>query len=334
MRHGGNKRAGVRMLRLVQDVGGGALLHDAAMLHDGDAVRDFRHHAEIMRDEHHARAAARLDLPDQAQDLHLRRHIERGGGFVGDEQFRLAAEGHRDHDTLLHAAAQLVRVGVQALLRFDDADPVEPLHDLFVEVGHIGAVELQIRGTTRVGKRAPAFEVKTFDGKPVKLSDLKGKIALFSNVPVRNVISAEDVGCIYELPIKLHEQGLDDQIADRLNIWSRPPELASWRRVIDQFTNPKSSVRIGIVGKYVHLKDSYKSLHEALIHGGMARSVRVELDYIDAEELERAGGEKAALAARLRGLDGLLVPGGFGERGSEGKINAIRTLGGHRRPPV
>jgi len=154
--------------------------------------------------------------------------------------------------------------------------------------------------------------------------DLKGKIALFSNVPVRSVISAEDVGCIYELPVKLHEQGLDDQLADRLNIWSRPPELARWRRVVDQFTNPKSTVRIGIVGKYVHLKDSYKSLHEALIHGGMARSARVELDYIDAEELERGGGEKAALSARLRGLDGLLVPGGFGERGSEGKINAIR----------
>jgi CTP synthase len=155
-------------------------------------------------------------------------------------------------------------------------------------------------------------------------SDLKGKIALFSNVPVRSVISAEDVGCIYELPVKLHEQGLDDQLADHLNIWSRPPELARWRRVVDQFTNPKSHVRIGIIGKYVHLKDSYKSLHEALIHGGMARSVRVELDYIDAEELERGGSEKAALAARLRGLDGLLVPGGFGERGSEGKINAIR----------
>jgi CTP synthase len=155
-------------------------------------------------------------------------------------------------------------------------------------------------------------------------SDLKGKIALFSNVPVKRVISAEDVGCIYELPVKLHEQGLDDQLADHLNIWSRPPELARWRRVVDQFTNPKSSVRIGIVGKYVHLKDSYKSLHEALIHGGMARSVRVELDYIDAEELERGGSEKSAVAARLRGLDGLLVPGGFGERGSEGKINAIR----------
>jgi CTP synthase len=132
------------------------------------------------------------------------------------------------------------------------------------------------------------------------------------------------VGCIYELPVKLHEQGLDDQLADRLNIWSRPPELGRWRRIVDQFYNPKGSVQIGIVGKYVHLKDSYKSLHEALVHGGMARSIKVDLEYIDAEELERAGAEKGAIQNRLRSLDGLLVPGGFGERGSEGKINAIR----------
>lgn len=150
-------------------------------------------------------------------------------------------------------------------------------------------------------------------------ADLKSKIALFSNVPVRSVISAEDVDCIYELPIKLHEQGLDDQLADRLNIWSRPPELGPWRRMIDQYTRPKSSVKIGIVGKYVHLKDSYKSLHEALIHGGMACCANVELDYVDSEALE---GED--VVARLRSLDGILVPGGFGDRGTEGKIAAVR----------
>ncbi len=149
--------------------------------------------------------------------------------------------------------------------------------------------------------------------------DLKAKIALFSNVSVRSVIAAEDVGCIYELPIRLHAQGLDDQLADRLNIWSRPPDLAPWRRVVEQATHPRSQVRIGIVGKYVNLRDSYKSLHEALIHGGMAKSVSVQLDYIDSEELEAGDVE-----ARLGGLDGLLVPGGFGDRGAEGKIAAIR----------
>jgi CTP synthase len=226
---------------------------------------------------------------------------------------------------------------------------LEALRQLKVEEGPENAVSVHV---TLVPHISTAGELKT---KPTQRSvrdmreigiqpdvllcrsdrpisaELKGKIALFSNVPVRSVISAEDVNCIYELPVKLHEQGLDDQLADRLNIWSRPPELGRWRRIVDQFTNPKSSVRIGIVGKYVHLKDSYKSLHEALIHGGMARSVKVDLEYIDAEELELVrpegrseSGEKAAVQGRLRGLDGLLVPGGFGERGSEGKINAIR----------
>jgi CTP synthase len=156
---------------------------------------------------------------------------------------------------------------------------------------------------------------------------LKEKIALFSNVPVRGVIAAADVKCIYELPLRLHEEGLDDELADRLNIWSRPPQLAKWHQTVEQFNNPKSSVRIGVVGKYVHLKDSYKSLHEALVHGGMARFVKLELDYIDSEALERGGAE-----ARLAGLDGLLVPGGFGERGAEGKIAAIRFAREHRVP--
>lgn len=149
--------------------------------------------------------------------------------------------------------------------------------------------------------------------------ELKGKIALFSNVSVRSVIAAEDVGCIYELPIRLHEQGLDDQLADRLNIWSRPPDLSPWQKVVEQAENPKSSVKIGIVGKYVNLKDSYKSLNEALVHAGLGGYVRVELDYIDSEELEAGD-----VGQRLSELDGLLVPGGFGDRGVEGKIAAIR----------
>jgi CTP synthase len=153
---------------------------------------------------------------------------------------------------------------------------------------------------------------------------LKEKIALFSNVPVGSVVSAEDVGCIYELPLKLHEQGLDDQLADRLNIWSRPPQLGPWRKLVERFNTPKSKVVIGIVGKYVHLRDSYKSLHEALTHSGIQNRVEAELRYIDSEALEGPGAEPSRLSEVLSGLDGLLVPGGFGERGSEGKINAIR----------
>jgi CTP synthase len=149
---------------------------------------------------------------------------------------------------------------------------------------------------------------------------LKEKIALFSNVPVDCVISAVDVSCIYELPLVLHGEGLDQEIAERLNIWSREPEMSAWRRVVEKFRKPSGgSVKIGVIGKYVHLKDSYKSLHEALVHGGLANDVSVELEYIDSEEIERT-----SAPALLSGLDGILVPGGFGGRGIEGKIAAVR----------
>jgi CTP synthase len=148
---------------------------------------------------------------------------------------------------------------------------------------------------------------------------LKEKIALFSNVAVDSVISAVDVGCIYELPLVLHAEGLDGQIAERLNIWSRQPELSAWKRIVETFKKPAhGSVRIGVVGKYVHLKDSYKSLHESLVHGGLANDLAVQLEYIDSEQIERGG------TTMLAGLDGILVPGGFGDRGVEGKIAAIR----------
>jgi CTP synthase len=147
----------------------------------------------------------------------------------------------------------------------------------------------------------------------------KDKIALFSNVPVEAVISAIDVSCIYELPLHLHSEGLDDLVAERLNIWSRAPDLSAWNRIVERFKKPsKGSVKIGVVGKYVHLKDAYKSLNEALVHGGIANDVRVELEYIDSEEVEREGAEKF-----LGSVDAVLVPGGFGDRGTEGKIQAI-----------
>jgi CTP synthase len=148
---------------------------------------------------------------------------------------------------------------------------------------------------------------------------MKEKIALFSNVRVDNVISAPDVECIYELPLALHNEGIDDALVDALNIWSRQPDLSNWTRIVERFKAPQGgSVRIGVVGKYVHLRDSYKSLHEALIHGGLDHNVRVELEYVDSETIEREG------TGRLDGLDGILVPGGFGDRGAEGKIDAIR----------
>jgi CTP synthase len=148
---------------------------------------------------------------------------------------------------------------------------------------------------------------------------VKEKIALFSNVPVEAVIGAMDVGCIYEVPLMLHAEGLDELIAERLNIWSRAPDLSAWQRIVARFKEPsRGTIKIGIVGKYVHLKDSYRSLHEALVHGGLSNDCRVELEYIDSEQVERQGPE-----GLLGGLDAVLVPGGFGDRGTEGKIAAI-----------
>ncbi|NLY93785.1 MAG: CTP synthase [Myxococcales bacterium] len=149
---------------------------------------------------------------------------------------------------------------------------------------------------------------------------VKRKIAHFCNVPENAVIAAPDVPTIYALPLVLHEQGLDARITERLNIWAREPDLRAWRRVSEKVLDPgKETISIAVVGKYVHLRDSYKSLHEALVHGGIANDVKVELTYIDSEELERAD-----VAATLAPHDALLVPGGFGDRGCEGKIAAIR----------
>ena len=149
---------------------------------------------------------------------------------------------------------------------------------------------------------------------------IKEKISLFSNVAVECVISAVDVGCLYELPLALHGEGIDEKLTELLNIWARQPDLSSWQRLVERFKKPsRGAVKIGVVGKYVHLRDSYKSLHEALIHGGLANDVRVDLEYIDSEQIQERGVE-----GFLAGLDAILVPGGFGDRGTEGKIDAIR----------
>jgi CTP synthase len=149
--------------------------------------------------------------------------------------------------------------------------------------------------------------------------EIKSKIALFCNVPVDCVITAKDVENIYDVPIMLHNGGLDEKIAELLNIWTKTPDLSAWENLSHRIKNPKGSVTIGIVGKYVHLTDSYKSLNEALGHGGYANSVSVKLKFIDAEELEKDRSYNL-----LKDVDGILVPGGFGERGIEGKIRAIQ----------
>ncbi|MCK9459279.1 MAG: CTP synthase [Proteobacteria bacterium] len=154
--------------------------------------------------------------------------------------------------------------------------------------------------------------------KPLE-PDHRRKIGLYCNLPQEAVIEARDVSCIYELPIALKREGLDDLVARLLNIWSRASDLDEWEAVVRRITSPRSEVTIGVVGKYVHLRDSYKSLNEALVHGGIANDCRVSLVHVDAEAVEKDGA-----AAHFAGVDGLLIPGGFGERGVEGKIAAIR----------
>lgn len=148
--------------------------------------------------------------------------------------------------------------------------------------------------------------------------DLKRKIALFCNVEAKNVISVVDVDNIYEVPLKLHAEGVDDRILEKLGIWTGAPNIKPWEKLVHKIKNPKHTVTIGITGKYVELTESYKSLHEALVHGGIGNETKVELEYISAEDLEKSPDNSS-----LKRCDGILVPGGFGSRGMEGKIRAI-----------
>ena len=148
--------------------------------------------------------------------------------------------------------------------------------------------------------------------------DIKSKISLFCNVEEDRVVAAKDVKCIYEVPIRFHEQGLDERIIESLNMWTRAPVLTEWEDLIAKIQKPQHKVRIAMVGKYVNLKESYKSLNEALSHGGVANSSEIEIDFVNSEEIE--GGELQDL---LSEADGILVPGGFGSRGISGKLEAI-----------
>ncbi len=156
---------------------------------------------------------------------------------------------------------------------------------------------------------------------------LKAKIAHFCNVEETAVITAKDVEWIYEVPLVFHQEGLDEKIVEKLHIWTGAPNLRKWQKIAQVLKNPKDSVRIAVVGKYMSLKESYKSLMEALVHGGIANDARVELDCIEAEKIEQDGVKDV-----LDQADGILVPGGFGDRGSEGKISAARYARENRIP--
>ena len=144
---------------------------------------------------------------------------------------------------------------------------------------------------------------------------------------VRRVVTARDAKSIYEVPLLLAAQGLDHELCEMLNIWTRATTLDNWRRIVKSIYEPKHEVTIGIVGKYVDLTESYKSLNEALLHGGVENETRVNLKFIDAGELPGAD-----LGEHFAGCDGVLVPGGFGERGTEGKILAVNWARENKTP--
>jgi CTP synthase len=152
-------------------------------------------------------------------------------------------------------------------------------------------------------------------------TDIKRKIALFCNVDYSCVIESPDVASIYELPLHFHEQGFDREVCNRLGLSSPEPQLDEWAAMVERVLRPSRRVRIAVVGKYTALHDAYKSVGEALLHGGIPHNVGVDIRWIDSDRFDEPAYDPAAL---LAGCDGLLIPGGFGERGVEGMINAIK----------
>ena len=221
---------------------------------------------------------------------------------------------------------------------------MEAIRQMGVELGHGNAIFMHL---TLVPYIAASGEIKT---KPTQHSvkelrsigiqpdillcradrtipvDEKRKIALFTNVPDKAVISAVDVDSIYKIPLLLHEQDLDDIAVELLHLDVPEADLSEWQRVVDSLNHPEREVTVAMVGKYVNLTESYKSLSEALIHAGIHTRTRVKIRYVDSEVIEQKGLEVLGKA------DAILVPGGFGERGVEGKIMAVRYAREHRIP--
>src|SRR5712691_1018109 len=158
--------------------------------------------------------------------------------------------------------------------------------------------------------------------------DLKRKIAQFCNVDFGCVVESPDVKSIYEIPLKLHEQGLDREVCRRLHLDTKEPDLRGWAAMVDKILHPAERVRVAVVGKYTELADSYKSIHEALVHGGIANECGVQIDWIASDRFT----DQEATGELLASYDALLVPGGFGVRGVEGMVEAIRWVREHKLP--
>jgi len=188
------------------------------------------------------------------------------------------------------------------------------------------ATQHSVKELRAIGIQPDVLLCRTDKDHPLTPS-IKSKIALFCDVEEDAVIAARDVDTIYEVPLAFHDQGLDESIIKLLGLPARPIDLSRWEEIVRRVKAPRRRCRIGVVGKYIEVKDSYKSLYEALAHGGIAHEAAVEVVWVDAERIEREG-----LAGHVAGLDGILVPGGFGDRGIEGKIQAIRYAREQRVP--
>ncbi|MCA9649026.1 MAG: CTP synthase [Myxococcales bacterium] len=273
---------------------------------------------------------------------------ERRGEYLGQTVQVIPHVTNEIKDCILEAADGLDLLIVEIGGTVGDIESLpflEAIRQLRLQVGRENAVFVHL---TLLPYIATAGEVKT---KPTQHSVMKmreigiqpdilvcrsdrpitrgvrEKIALFTNVDFDAVVALQDLDTIYQVPLSLHESGLDDKVCALLNIWSREPKLAQWERIVETLRSPKQRVRIAMVGKYVDLAESYKSLNEALTHGGIAHGSAVDISYVDAEEISHRGADKL-----LAGFAGVLVPGGFGQRGSEGKIEAIRWAREHGVP--
>jgi CTP synthase len=251
----------------------------------------------------------------------------------------------RIHDAAEGADVAIVEVG-GTVGDIESLPFIEAIRQLKFEVGRENVLYLHL---TLIPYIAAAGELKT---KPTQHSvaqlrhegieadvllcrtdrpitkEMKQKIGLFCNLEPSRVFTAQDAASIYEVPLNLHEEGVDDKLVELLGMWTSSPKVGPWEETAKKIRSPKFEVTIGVVGKYVELKESYKSLNEALFHGGIANNAKVKLEFLDAEEMM----EQSTLESTLAKVDGILVPGGFGVRGVEGKIAAIRYARENKKP--
>jgi len=306
------------------------------VLNDGaETDLDLGHYSRFVQSAHFTRKNS--FTTGRIYDAVIRR--ERAGGYLGktvqviphitDEIKRHIQDGSSDADLAIVEVGGTVG-DIESLPFLEAIRQMKaeegPANVLFVHltlVPYIAAAgELKTKPTQHSVKELreigiqPDILLCRSDRKLPK--DVKDKIGLFCNVPGDQVFSAVDVETIYQVPLYFNDEGLDEKIAEKLGIWTGRPDLSRWHNMVEKIRNPKGEITIGVVGKYTDWRDSYKSLSESLIHGGVANDVRVKVAYIDSEELEQ-GNNKALLES----VDGVLVPGGFGERGVEGKILAI-----------